>query len=446
MADIVLRLVKGSPLSDPELDANFTNLNRDSFLSVKNSIPWTATTAIEKGESLNITDRFYVAVNTGVTGATAPTHTSGTVANGTLQLQAAQIASYSAKDVFNKVKTMHGTGSGLDADLLDGLNPSTLIPGTSDKSSIVSRDASGNFTANVITATLNGNATTASSATTATTATNVNGGTANVSTLSATGDVTFGSTVSNTVLINGKLNIGGGLGTNGQFLMSRGTTLAPVWTTVSTVPTVVDDNSNNIRYLVFVDGTGTQPLKVDVNTTPLSYTPSNNTIDADISGTARNVSGGTGYLTSLNVGDQFYALSGGNVGLGISTPTEKFHVVGNIYDVGNIICTGNITAFFSSDAKFKTNVKEINGALDIVSQIGGKTFTWTQDYIAAQNNPLQRQDDFGVIAQDVKKAFPLAVHEREDGSLAVDYVKLISIAFAAINELKIELESLKNAN
>jgi len=38
---------------------------------------------------------------------------------------------------------------------------------------------------------------------------------------------------------------------------------------------------------------------------------------------------------------------------------------------------------------------------------------------------------------------PEAVREREDGSLAVDYPKLVSLAFAAIKELKAEIDELK---
>jgi hypothetical protein len=54
-----------------------------------------------------------------------------------------------------------GAGSGLDADLLDGLNSATA----NTVSTIVARDASGNFSAGTITATLSGNASSANSAT-----------------------------------------------------------------------------------------------------------------------------------------------------------------------------------------------------------------------------------------------------------------------------------------
>lgn len=59
-------------------------------------------------------------------------------------------SSYTASDVLTKIKTVDGTGSGLDADLLDGLSSAS----TNTISTIVARDSSGNFAAGQITASL----------------------------------------------------------------------------------------------------------------------------------------------------------------------------------------------------------------------------------------------------------------------------------------------------
>lgn len=104
MADILLRSVKGSPLSIEELDSNFVNLN------------------VEVGEKLDRAD-------------------------------------YNAADVLAKLITVDGEDSGLSADSLQGLFHNTILPSSSDKSSIVARNSSGNFTANIITANLVGNVT-----------------------------------------------------------------------------------------------------------------------------------------------------------------------------------------------------------------------------------------------------------------------------------------------
>lgn len=102
MASITLRSVKGSPLTIAEADANFTNLN------------------VEVGTKLDA-------------------------------------ATYTATDVLNKLKTVDGATSGLDADLLDGLNASTSH--VDNTPTVVSRSSAGNFSANTITANLVGNVT-----------------------------------------------------------------------------------------------------------------------------------------------------------------------------------------------------------------------------------------------------------------------------------------------
>ena len=73
-------------------------------------------------------------------------------------------SAYTAADVLTKIKSVDGSASGLDADLLDGLHASSSNTG----STVVSRDTSGNFSAGTITANLTGTASTASTATTLT--------------------------------------------------------------------------------------------------------------------------------------------------------------------------------------------------------------------------------------------------------------------------------------
>ena len=100
MALITLRSVKGSPLTINEMDDNFSNIN------------------IELGTKLTA-------------------------------------SSYTASDILTKIKTVDGTGSGLDADLLDGKNSAT----SATASTIALRDASGNLTATSFIGNLTGNVT-----------------------------------------------------------------------------------------------------------------------------------------------------------------------------------------------------------------------------------------------------------------------------------------------
>ena len=144
---------------------------------------------------------------------------------------------------------------------------------------------------------------------------------------------------------------------------------------------------------------------------------------------------------TLKTGDALLVLSGSaNSGQGfILTSTGSG-------TAGEIRATNNVTAFYSSDARLKENVQPIQNALGIVSAVGGKTFDWTDAYIAEHGGAdgyFVTKSDFGVIAQDVQAVFPVAVRERGDGTLAVDYEKLVAVAFAAIAELRAEVEALK---
>jgi hypothetical protein len=141
------------------------------------------------------------------------------------------------------------------------------------------------------------------------------------------------------------------------------------------------------------------------------------------------------------------------------TGTASVLVTGNSYQVGSfgvgtaasgttgeIRATNNITAYYSSDIKFKENVRVIDGAVAKVSAIGGKYFDWTDAYVAehgGEDGYFIQKADFGVIAQDVQAVFPQAVRSRPDGSLAVDYEKLSALAFAAIAELVKRVEVLE---
>ena len=124
--------------------------------------------------------------------------------------------------------------------------------------------------------------------------------------------------------------------------------------------------------------------------------------------------------------------------LGVGTPASG--------TTGEIRATDNITAYYSSDAKFKENIRPIPNAVTTVEAIGGKLFDWTDEYIAARGGEdgyFITKSDFGVVAQDVQRVFPMAVRRRPDGSLAVDYDKLCALAFAAVVELSAEIKRLK---
>jgi hypothetical protein len=161
---------------------------------------------------------------------------------------------------------------------------------------------------------------------------------------------------------------------------------------------------------------------------------------ASITGTANQViaSASTGAVTlslpqSINTSA---SIRFGSLGVGVAATGTS----------GEILATNNITAFFTSDRKYKENIRAIPNALDKVMAIGGKLYDWTDEYIAergGEDGYFVRKSDFGVIAQDVEAALPEAVRTKEDKTLAVDYQKLCALAFEAIRELKAEVDALK---
>jgi len=145
-------------------------------------------------------------------------------------------------------------------------------------------------------------------------------------------------------------------------------------------------------------------------------------------------------------------LADGNVGIGVSSPNAKLQVgdsckintslgVGTDASgtTGEIRATNNVTAYYSSDIALKENISPIGNALDKLSQISGVEFDWTKDYIddhGGEDGYFVRKHDVGVIAQEIKKVLPEVVAEREDGTLAVRYEKIIALLIEAVKELK----------
>ena len=93
----------------------------------------------------------------------------------------------------------------------------------------------------------------------------------------------------------------------------------------------------------------------------------------------------------------------------------------------------------TSDARLK-NFKDDIKALDVVSKIPTKYFTWKKD--EADDPKLH----IGTSAQEIQKLYPDLVTENEEGELSVDYARLSVIALAAIKELKKEIDTLKSAS
>lgn len=133
---------------------------------------------------------------------------------------------------------------------------------------------------------------------------------------------------------------------------------------------------------------------------------------------------GTGSLGSTS--HIVMCANGGNVGIGITSPSQKLHVS------GNILATG---FYEESDIQLKTNIQPIdftNNNIELVS------FNWKKD----------GSKSYGVIAQQVEQYYPELVSTDEStGYKSVNYDAVLIIKCAQlenrIKQLEKQLEDLK---
>jgi hypothetical protein len=110
--------------------------------------------------------------------------------------------------------------------------------------------------------------------------------------------------------------------------------------------------------------------------------------------------------------------------------------------VGRIQTSGSSTGYFtSSDYRLKEDLQDFAG-LDMISKIPVYDFQWKID----------ENRSYGVMAHELQEVLPQAVTGEkdavnEDGSISpqgVDYSKIVPLLVKSIQELKAEIDDLKN--
>lgn len=101
-------------------------------------------------------------------------------------------------------------------------------------------------------------------------------------------------------------------------------------------------------------------------------------------------------------------------------------------DDGSFVASGNVGAY--SDRRHKTNIRGIDGGLDLVEALRGVFYTRKSDGKAC----------VGVIAQEVQEVVPEVVGETPEG-LYVDYGNLVAILIPAVQELAERVRKLEGA-
>ena len=125
-----------------------------------------------------------------------------------------------------------------------------------------------------------------------------------------------------------------------------------------------------------------------------------------------------------------------NIGDDCNTGTITLTNKGLLLNKGVIRGEADIIAFYSSDKRLKNNIVKIKDSNNIINNINGYEFNWKEN--ADREGP-----DLGIIAQEVKEVLPEIVHEREDGYLSVDYVKLIPVLIEEVKSLNNRIKVLE---
>lgn len=122
-----------------------------------------------------------------------------------------------------------------------------------------------------------------------------------------------------------------------------------------------------------------------------------------------------------------------------------------LYCIGNGAYTGTWTQV--SDRKFKTNIQDMNGALNRIMQVSAKTYDMRVDEFPSLN--LAKGTQFGFVAQELETVFPELV---EDGAApgvkkedvinykGVNYIGMVPVLTKAIQEQQGLIEDLKKQN
>ena len=190
------------------------------------------------------------------------------------------------------------------------------------------------------------------------------------------------------------------------------------------------------------------------------------------SGGAQGAAGGSGaqgtagsILINNDVANLIPKLGGNGAITGSNTLKETFNSGSILESIGDVLISGSlnvgfsalqnrtkgrisaandVVAFATSDINYKENVIEIPNALDKIDKIRGVEFDWIsltdEEKVDHHSN---EGHDVGVIAQEIEKVLPEIVTERENGSKAVRYEKIVALLIQAIKEQQIQINQLK---
>jgi len=151
-------------------------------------------------------------------------------------------------------------------------------------------------------------------------------------------------------------------------------------------------------------------------------------------------------------------LSDGGENINIS-PSSNFRIInilngnpsitfegrtGNIVANGNFFANGEVTAYTTSDFRLKTAIQKLQNPFELIRNVDIYSFYWNE--IAKELN-VNKSDkiQYGTVAQQLANVRPEWVHGMYgDKYKGVDYVQMIPVLLACIQEQQKQIEQLQN--
>lgn len=229
-------------------------------------------------------------------------------------------------------------------------------------------------------------------------------GTASPSTmLDVNGDASVNTNlaVGGDIDITGLLKVGGASGTAGDVLVSNGGS-SPAWADAGTQFSgtfwkVGGNGSLGGTQLLGTSGLGAGDLKIQAGT--------------------------SGYIVLKDAG---------SIGINTATPSST-------YDLDIAGSLRAVSATFTSDVRWKQDIKTVSHAVDKINALRGVTYTYRQDAFPAMNFPGGEQ--LGLIAQEVEAVIPQVVSTDETGYKGIAYQNLVALLIQGVKEQQVQIQA-----
>jgi len=168
-----------------------------------------------------------------------------------------------------------------------------------------------------------------------------------------------------------------------------------------------------------------------------------------------DINGGTNASAS-NYGDQLLINTPGSVNYGVyaqvsgATTNWAGYFIGDVnvnagsgpYALtvnGNVLCSGSTSAW--SDKRFKRDITKLESVNEKLSKLSGYTYYFnTEDF---KDKNFSKDQQIGLIAQELKEVFPQLVTEDSKGYMAVNYQGMVPVLLEAIKEQQKQINELK---